>query len=256
MDAEPEPVQPSLTADSATPLSLKKWVLLGVACAVVLLIFGIWIRFMIWVVKHSLTLSDSITSQIEQRGPIAIVGYVMIALIFGLIPTALFAHLRFHRLFAKADEKFRWLYTTVIAWGILLLFSIVTTPLLQRLPFIGQSLGPLMIRHNEFYRVTYQVYVVVFLAVLGACLYIFKQKSQLVFGLSEVAVAVISNATLVSKIDFTQFPQISTSTQDWIGICVFTYLLSRGVGNIVEGIITFKTKYKDRIDAFSNWARS
>jgi hypothetical protein len=57
-----------------------------------------------------------------------------------------------------------------------------------------------------------------------------------VYGVSEIAISVASNLALLHKIDLSQAPKISIATADAVAFGVFTYLLSRGIGNVVEGI--------------------
>jgi hypothetical protein len=80
-----------------------------------------------------------------------------------------------------------------------------------------------------------RVNCVTILLIIGIGLYLFKQQSKLLYGISETAIAIVSNLALIQRIDLSHPPAIHVATADAVAIGVFTYLLSRGLANAVEG---------------------
>lgn len=78
------------------------------------------------------------------------------------------------------------------------------------------------------------VVLVTGLIAIGGSLYLFRQRSKMVYGLSEVLVGILANLTLISHIDFRK-PLVASLRQNSVPIGAFTYLLSRGISNAVDG---------------------
>ncbi len=74
------------------------------------------------------------------------------------------------------------------------------------------------------------------LIIAGILLYLFKKYSKLLYGLSEIVLAVISNIALIERADISHLSTMTPKTSDILAFVVFTYLLSRGVSNAVEGV--------------------
>jgi hypothetical protein len=56
----------------------------------------------------------------------------------------------------------------------------------------------------------------------GTALYIFKQQAKIAYGISEIAVGILSNVVLLQRIDVSQFPKLGITWQDWINVGAFT----------------------------------
>jgi hypothetical protein len=91
-------------------------------------------------------------------------------------------------------------------------------------------------RHLLYYQVAFRVNCVTILLIAAVGLYLFKQKSKIFYGTSEIIVAIFYNLALIRHIDLSHIPKISVPTADIVGLAVFTYLLSRGFSNLAEGI--------------------
>ena len=81
---------------------------------------------------------------------------------------------------------------------------------------------------------------VILLIAVGIVIYLFKSKSQLLYGVSEIVIAVLSNLVLITRMDVSSSGHITLSGSDAISIVVFTYLLSRGIGNVVDGAAVYR----------------
>jgi len=92
------------------------------------------------------------------------------------------------------------------------------------------------VRHPVYYAAVIRANCVTILLVAATGIYLLKQATKLVYGISEITVSVVSNLTLVRHIDISHAPKISVPTADAVAFVVFTYLLSRGISNLVEGI--------------------
>jgi len=99
-----------------------------------------------------------------------------------------------------------------------------------------QPIANFVSRHPIYYQVAFRVNCVTILLIAAVGLYLFKQKSKIFYGTSEIVVAIFYNLTLIRHIDLSRIPKISVPTADIVGIAVFTYLLSRGFSNLAEGI--------------------
>ncbi len=80
--------------------------------------------------------------------------------------------------------------------------------------------------------------VLTFLSMLvGLGLSVLKKNYKWLYGVAEVTVAVVSSLSTITGFTFAQFPQIKQTTQNEIVLLVvFTFLLSRGITNIREGL--------------------
>src|SRR5437660_9206333 len=107
----------------------------------------------------------------------------------------------------------------------------------QIVPVLVQIPGAIIHHHMvefSFARLV-RVYLVAALLILGTCIYAFKRWNKAVFGVSEIVVALLSNSALLNHINLSHFPD-NMSSADALAVGVFTYLLSKGVGDVLEGM--------------------
>jgi hypothetical protein len=205
---------------------LKVWLTLSVVIALIL--------YTMWPPRGSAaqTIPPSMAyfvTWLNQHNPVYIVLLVLCvyAVLFGAM--IYMAHRKLRLFDLRKDHPFYWAKV---------LFLFVT--------FIVLWSGFTFYRTSSDYSTLYAVYptygatvakvaAVLVLTNIGIGLYLFKQYSKLLYGLSEIALAVASNLALLNRIDFSHAPKIILSSTDAIGIAAFTYLLSRGVTNFVEG---------------------
>jgi hypothetical protein len=84
--------------------------------------------------------------------------------------------------------------------------------------------------------------LVTVLLVLGILVYLVKVWSKILFGIAEVTLALLSNSALIKSLDLTGFPKIKITTEQALAIFAFTYLLSRGISNAIEGLEELRNK--------------
>ena len=78
--------------------------------------------------------------------------------------------------------------------------------------------------------------IVAFLLLVAFGLYVFKKYWKFYYGISELIIGIASNVALLSRIDMPSLTHFKLVAQDYVGLSVFTYLLSRGMSNIFDGL--------------------
>ncbi len=91
-------------------------------------------------------------------------------------------------------------------------------------------------RHHTFITVTFRTDFVIALLILGLGLYAFKEQSKLLYGCAEIIFSVICNLKLIKELDLSQWPRFTVQTPQIIAIAALTYVFSKGIANVVEGI--------------------
>jgi hypothetical protein len=76
-------------------------------------------------------------------------------------------------------------------------------------------------------------------------MYLLKIKAKAYFGIAEIAVALISNSALIKSIDLSGFPKVKITTTEALAVGAFTYLLSKGISNMLEGFEEIREKRKE-----------
>ncbi|SEB40412.1 hypothetical protein [Terriglobus roseus] len=185
--------------------------------------------------------SNASMSWIEGHGPLAVLSYTLFTLLLPLPAHIGMVFVLYKTLFKRAGSDFRWIYSFLTYALVFSLYRAAATPLVKRL------FPELVSNHEVFFRWSLQVQAVIFLAIVASAIYIFKQKALTTFGFTEVIVALVSNAALLSKVDLTTFPRVQMQSGSAVALIVFTYLLSRGIGDIFDGLNKLKTKHGDRV---------
>ena len=139
--------------------------------------------------------------------------------------------LRERKAFQKSRKKpLYWLHLTLgyLAFIVLSQFGVL---------IYGQRVhGAYSEKHHVYYDVMLRSIFAIALIIAGILLYLFKKYSKLLYGLSEIVLAVISNIALIERADISHLSTMTPKTSDILAFVVFTYLLSRGVSNAVEGV--------------------
>jgi hypothetical protein len=91
-------------------------------------------------------------------------------------------------------------------------------------------------RHHTFITVMFRTDFVLALLILGLGLYAFKEQSKLLYGCAEIIFSVICNLKLIKDLDLSQWPRFTVQTPQIIAIAALTYVFSKGIANVVEGI--------------------
>lgn len=167
----------------------------------------------------------------QSKGPTSVIGGTLWGMVL-IVSVALYVAYKETNAFdTPRRSRFYWLYVTLAVLVAFQLFSlgmffVVTTPVAYyRYPAPPYQTHAVL-REN----------IVLTLLTIGIALYLFKQKAKLAYGISEIIIAIMSNAALMTRIDVTDFPKIGVAWQDWLNVAAFTYLLSRGISNTADAI--------------------
>ena len=109
---------------------------------------------------------------------------------------------------------------------------------------LGIAFPTFLIRHPLYFGVLIRTAAVMLMTSFAIFIYFFKEQSKFLYGLSEVVIAVLSNLALIGRIDFSKMPHVIGSGTDVIALCAFTYLLSRGISNMMEGAASYKLRFE------------
>jgi hypothetical protein len=180
--------------------------------------------------QHPSSWTDAFITWAEQGGSAFIVtGYVLV--LAGFTVLMLFVIDRtFHIFRLSKSHSFYWLRVTF------LIFVFSEIEWIGSVYINATFLSAFNLRHPIYFQAVIRANCVAVFLIAGSGLYLLKQRTKLVYGVSEIAISVASNLALLHKIDLSQAPKISIATADAVAFGVFTYLLSRGIGNVVEGI--------------------
>ena len=181
--------------------------------------------------------ADAIVFRLEHQGAKAIYVRTLKVYLFALPIHCILTLLLYSKVFRKAEESLRWLYSIVAYFGVLLALQFASVPILRHLfpDFEG--------RHVTYLQASTRVMALIALLLAAATIHISKQKTLVIFGLAEIIVAMISNAAIVGNIDFSNFPHLQTSSTSWFGLLVFTLVLRTGIGDTIDGINKLREKH-------------
>lgn len=203
-----------------------------------LLLLSVWVTWHFW--PRIPQWEGSLLNQEEKLGPVGIIAIslVLFALnVFIVFLGFLGRYLRKGRL-RIPYVKFFAIYLGYLAIAQLVGYFVVT------------RISPtLFVRHQLYVGVFLRTDAVLLLTAFALFLYWFKSKTKILYGFSEILIAILSNLALIGRIDLSHIPQVTISWQDGIAMGAFTYLLSRGITNVIEGA----SVYRDR---FENLARN
>jgi hypothetical protein len=103
----------------------------------------------------------------------------------------------------------------------------------------------LFVRHPLYFDIAFRTDVVIVLTAFAVFLYWFKSKAKMFYGFTEIVIGILSNLTLIGHLDISHFPRLILTTQDIIAFGAFTYLLSRGVSNVMEGAVSYRQRLEN-----------
>ena len=135
-----------------------------------------------------------------------------------------------------------------VFWLTITLRALIHAQLAQLAGLLGAEYFAkhLVQKYSLFYTVLIRTNFVTAVLIVGVALYLFKKRSKFLYGLSEVALAITSNSAIILRLDIEHFPLVPLKTSDVVPLMAFTYLLSRGISNVAEGIHDYiKKKYPD-----------
>jgi hypothetical protein len=172
---------------------------------------------------------EAFINYLERHGTKAIVIFVLGSILIGCLRTFLREVIKL-----KKAEDLRYeelFYKTITSLAIGILVAIVGFFILRHSPRVFWYWN-----HKQYLSLWLQCDLVLCLILLGVVVYRFKKKSKLLYGVSEIAIAITSNLALISRVDVLHLQQAPPSIQTVIAIGAFTYLLSQGIGNVAEGL--------------------
>jgi hypothetical protein len=174
--------------------------------------------------------NDIYLSWIEKQNPHLVVPH---AIAFFILPIALLLFILYRRFHAFEKSRIRplyWLHLTIAALTGLLL-SLLCWYLIFRRSFAGHFAS-----HHFYYDVLARSILCTALLLVGILLYLFKKYWKILFGLSQIVIAILSNLTLLQKSDLTHMPALDLSSFGLFAFAAFAFLLSKGVSDVVDGV--------------------
>lgn len=122
------------------------------------------------------------------------------------------------------------------AWLYALIFvALVSASDLYDLVFVPNNNTGYQIRHHPHWSaVTFQVDIAILLVGIGAFLYLFK-RFQISYGLFEIVIGFSANMKVLRAMDLQRFQRLDINFDDIAKLAIFTYVISRGITNILEG---------------------
>lgn len=203
------------------------------AALLVLFFAGLWwlmFRVAFRIAPAEIHWNDIYLSWIEKRSPHLV---VLHAIAFFILPIALFLFILYKKSHAFEKSRARplyWLHLTIAA-----LTGLLVSLLCWYLVF-RQSFGGHFASHSFYYNVLARSILCTGLLLVGILLYLFKKYLKIFYGLSQIVIAILSSLTLLQKSDLNHMPALDLSSIGLFAFVAFTFLLSKGVSDVVEGV--------------------
>jgi hypothetical protein len=90
--------------------------------------------------------------------------------------------------------------------------------------------------HHFYYNVLVRIILCTALTLVGIVIYLFRKYFKILFGLCEIVIAILSNIGLLTGSDLTHMPPLNLQPLGLFAFGAFTFLLSKGVGDVAEGV--------------------
>ncbi|WP_433964828.1 hypothetical protein [Tunturiibacter gelidiferens] len=227
-----EPEKPEKPENPEKPEKLRPRFFLLAALLVVFFV-GLW-GLMLWAAFRfaptEIHWNDIYLSWIEKGGPRLV---VLHAIAFFILPIAIFLFVVYKKSHAFEKSRTRplyWLNLTIAALTGLLL-SLLGWYLIFRHTF-----GSYFASHYFYYNVLVRIILCTALILVGIVIYLFKKYLKILFGLCEIVIAIITNIGLLTGSDLTHMAPLNLKPMGLFAFAAFTFLLSKGVGDVVEGV--------------------
>jgi hypothetical protein len=194
---------------------------------------GLWwlmVRAAFRIAPTEIHWNDIYLSWIEKRGPHFVVYH---AIVFFILPVAAFLFLVYRKshAFQKSRERpLYWLYLTIAALTGLLVCLLCWCLIFRR------SFAGLFASHPFYYNVLARSILCTGLLLVGIFLYLFKKYLKIFYGLSQIVIAILSSLTLLRESDLNHMPALNLSSIGLFAFVAFTFLLSKGVSDVVDGV--------------------
>ena len=174
--------------------------------------------------------NDVYLKWVEQGGPHLVVSH---AIAFFILPVAVLLFIvyrKFHAFEKSRTRPLYWLYLTIAALTCLLVSLLCWYLIFHR------SFGSLFASHPIYYNVLLRSILCTALILVGIVIYLFKKYLKILFGLSEIVIAILSNLTLLKDSDLTHMPALNLEKLGLFAFAAFIFLLSKGVSDVVDGV--------------------
>ncbi|NYF89835.1 hypothetical protein RBB79_09750 [Tunturiibacter empetritectus] len=213
------------------------------AALLVLFFAGLW-WLIFWaafrITPTEIHWNDIYLSWIEKWGPHLVIVH---AIVFFILPIAVFLFILYKKSHAFEKSRTRqlyWLHLTIAA-----LTGLLVSLLCWYLVF-RRSVGDHFASHSFYYNVLARSILCTGLLLVGILLYLFKKHLKIFYGLSQIVIAILSNLTLLQKSNLTHMPARDLSSLGLFAFAAFTFLLSKGVSDVVEGVQERIVKIPDK----------
>ncbi|MBB5345301.1 hypothetical protein [Tunturibacter empetritectus] len=174
--------------------------------------------------------NDIYLSWVEKRGPRFVVYHAIVFFILPIAAVLFLVYRRTHAFQKSRERSLYWLYLTIAALTGLLV-SLLCWYLIFRHSFAGHFAA-----HPFYYNVLARSILCTGLLLVGFFLYLFKKYLKIFYGLSQIVIAILSSLTLLEESDLNHMPALDLSKVGLFAFVAFTFLLSKGVSDVVEGV--------------------
>ena len=187
--------------------------------------------FFFWSMPKILRFKSPLLGYFVGKGPVATVTY-LICVGSAAVVIGLFLLYWYTRAFDPALRSSEFWYKLTLKW-----LLVVEAGSVIVYAFLRNLWG---YQRNEFptyvFDASIRVVFVITLLTIGIAVYIFKQKSKILYGLSEMLIGILSNLAVIEHIQITNSLGVHLSADEWIKVGAFTYLLGSGFANVADGV--------------------
>jgi len=224
-------------------VNVRRWSRLFAAVGVLVSAIALVIWGLVALHRSALRHLDSTIGSVESKGTehltIALIGtFIFLIGIWLLVAWAAFDVFNP----SKRKSELYWLYVTI---AVLICFLFLEAKPFTIVP--GENTGEIYARHPAYLLANARACLVIVLLIVGIGIYIFKCRLKLAYGLAEVSAAIVSNVAIISHLNLSSFPKVHFTRLDLFAICALAYLLSKGIGDAVEGVNDIMKKKRENI---------
>jgi len=180
--------------------------------------------------------NDAYLTWLDRQGTMVVEAAAIATPLVGVAFCLLFVFLWMRYTGVRPGTSSRWIYFAFFA---LVLAEVARLGVYL---YTHKTYAEMSARHHTFITVMFRTDFVIALLILGLGLYAFKERSKLLYGCAEIIFSVICNLKLIKDLDLSQWPHFKVDKPLIIAIAALTYVFTKGIANVMEGIAVDKKK--------------